>query len=188
MRAALELFSTGGYEATAIKDVTAQAGVAKGSFYSYFGSKQEVLLLINERLLESQLSELRQVATSSSDPSEKIRALVTRGLRGLPDHRSEMLIFVRERLALDDDSLRALTPKIEECTMIIAKIIDDGKARNEFSDSGSSRITALGIISMCTWAYEWFHEEGQYTTDDIAAWYSDLILRGLRPRPSLNLA
>lgn len=46
---ALKLFSTNGYEATSIGQITNAVGIKKASFYSHFKSKQEVVdMLINE--------------------------------------------------------------------------------------------------------------------------------------------
>ena len=41
--AALKLFSTNGYEATGIEQITNEVGIKKASFYSHFKSKQELL-------------------------------------------------------------------------------------------------------------------------------------------------
>jgi AcrR family transcriptional regulator len=43
VRAALELFGTHGYEQTTVQQITQAAGVAKGTFFNYFASKEDVL-------------------------------------------------------------------------------------------------------------------------------------------------
>lgn len=43
LNAALKLFSTNGYEATGIEQITNEVGIKKASFYSHFKSKQELL-------------------------------------------------------------------------------------------------------------------------------------------------
>ena len=47
--AALELFSTQGFEATSIAQIADAVGVRKASLYSHFDSKQDIL----DRLIES---------------------------------------------------------------------------------------------------------------------------------------
>ena len=49
---ALKLFSTNGYEATSIEQITNAVGIKKASFYSHFKSKQEVLDLLIEEIEE----------------------------------------------------------------------------------------------------------------------------------------
>lgn len=43
LNTALKLFSTNGYEATGIEQITNEVGIKKASFYSHFKSKQELL-------------------------------------------------------------------------------------------------------------------------------------------------
>ncbi|MGW4244934.1 TetR/AcrR family transcriptional regulator, partial [Nocardia sp. NPDC004722] len=43
IEAAFEVFTAQGYEATAISQVAARAGIGQGTVYRYFGSKREIL-------------------------------------------------------------------------------------------------------------------------------------------------
>jgi AcrR family transcriptional regulator len=47
--AALELFRSQGYEATTVADITRRAGVAKGTFFNYFPTKDAVLRYMGAR-------------------------------------------------------------------------------------------------------------------------------------------
>lgn len=49
MSAAAELFIAHGIEATTVNDIVARAGVGKGTFYHYFGTKEDVILALRER-------------------------------------------------------------------------------------------------------------------------------------------
>lgn len=49
MDAAERLFITKGFEATTVSEIVRDAGVAKGTFYHYFPSKNEVLAALRER-------------------------------------------------------------------------------------------------------------------------------------------
>lgn len=48
--AAERLFAERGIDATTVEDITRAAGVAKGTFYLYFGSKEHILAALRERL------------------------------------------------------------------------------------------------------------------------------------------
>ena len=51
--AALELFSTQGFEATSIAQIADAVGVRKASLYSHFDSKQDILDRLIERTTQS---------------------------------------------------------------------------------------------------------------------------------------
>ena len=53
MIAAIDLFGRKGFFATTINEITKTAGYAKGSFYRHWSSKDEIMLQIIERKLQS---------------------------------------------------------------------------------------------------------------------------------------
>src|SRR5690625_6033061 len=48
LQVGLELFAKKGYHATKVSDIVREAGVAQGTFYWYFKSKEEIALRIIE--------------------------------------------------------------------------------------------------------------------------------------------
>lgn len=62
--AAFRLFATRGYEATAVEDIAAEAGVSRSTFFRSFGSKEAVIFPDHDVLLKSVEERLR---TSPSD-------------------------------------------------------------------------------------------------------------------------
>lgn len=70
--AALALFNEKGFEATTIDDITAQADVAKGTFFNYFPRKESTI----EFLAEEWLGDAEAMAGDRTRPvAERIRAL-----------------------------------------------------------------------------------------------------------------
>lgn len=79
-----ELFSEIGYEETKVEDTTKALGISKGSFYTYFNSKEEVLNEILKILKDEYIEMINRIDTSKS-PKEimekyfflKIEAFIT---------------------------------------------------------------------------------------------------------------
>ncbi len=79
-----ELFSEIGYEETKVEDITKALGISKGSFYTYFNSKEEVLNEILKILKDEYIEMINRIDTSKS-PKEimekyfflKIEAFIT---------------------------------------------------------------------------------------------------------------
>ncbi|MGO4714778.1 TetR/AcrR family transcriptional regulator [Bradyrhizobium sp. 2TAF24] len=61
MTAAQELFLAHGVAATSVEHITARAGVAKGTFYLYFASKDEMLHALGERFAHDHLAAISRV-------------------------------------------------------------------------------------------------------------------------------
>ncbi|MEA1907201.1 MAG: TetR/AcrR family transcriptional regulator [Euryarchaeota archaeon] len=68
-----ELFLENGYEETTISEIVRNAGVAQGTFYHYFKSKDEVLSAITDRWIEEIRAGMEDIASrDGSDAIEKI--------------------------------------------------------------------------------------------------------------------
>src|SRR6266403_4963773 len=74
--AARRLFEGSGYAGTAMEDVAARAGLAVGTLYNYFSSKDDLLLAIMRRESDEVIAiGDRILADPPSDPVEAIAAL-----------------------------------------------------------------------------------------------------------------
>lgn len=75
LKAAFEIFSKKGYNATKVSDIAAQAGVSQGTIYWYFDSKQDLLTqsLVSffDEMSQGMIESLDQLPTAS----EKMRSL-----------------------------------------------------------------------------------------------------------------
>jgi AcrR family transcriptional regulator len=63
---ARKLFYTRGFEKTAVSDIVAEVGVAKGTFYYYFDSKQTVLEAMVDEMVTEALGLLNQVTADET--------------------------------------------------------------------------------------------------------------------------
>jgi len=60
------LFSYKGYDHTSISDILEQAGIAKGTLYYHFKSKEEIMNAIIERILVGMLDKAKNIAQDGS--------------------------------------------------------------------------------------------------------------------------
>jgi AcrR family transcriptional regulator len=75
---ALRLFARTGYESTSVDQITGEVGVAKGTFYHYFSSKQDLL----EQIVDAWVGELfahleHELSDFQGDAAAKFRAWFT---------------------------------------------------------------------------------------------------------------
>lgn len=78
LNAAMELFASKGYEQTSVSDIVKKIGVAQGTFYYYFQSKEEVVNAACERTLASRLESVKNLVESSQwNALEKLTRMFT---------------------------------------------------------------------------------------------------------------
>ena len=74
---AFELFQAYGYDATTVDDIIRKAGTAKGTFYYYFKSKEDILTAIAHKQLDEVVEIARAVSLESSTGAlEKLQRLL----------------------------------------------------------------------------------------------------------------
>jgi len=61
LKAALRLFKEKGYEKTVVSDIVKSAGIAQGTFYIYYKSKEDVFLAVLENLREEIIEKIIEV-------------------------------------------------------------------------------------------------------------------------------
>jgi AcrR family transcriptional regulator len=153
IRAALELFTTKGYHDTTTAQIAKKAGVAEGTIYRHFLSKQQ---LLNE-LYRAALRWASEVARDAADISPRVKlALVAQGLvEGAARDPAVVKLGLLERHEplLDDDSRKAT----REFHATLERVIAQGKAE------GTVRAGAADV-----WAGIWLSAVG-YALEKIVA-------------------
>jgi len=83
--AARTLVSAGGFQAASMAAVAVKAGVATGTLYRYFDSREALLLAVFRAISDAEMSRLETIAAGPGLPAERLRqvahAFVSRAVR-----------------------------------------------------------------------------------------------------------
>src|SRR6185295_15743974 len=93
LRAAIDTFAERGYFNAQVADVARAAGVAAGTVYLYFKSKDDLLVSIFERSMREGLSRGRESVANLEDPPERLRRLARGHLARLGHDRNLAVVF-----------------------------------------------------------------------------------------------
>src|SRR6266576_587337 len=75
IRAAIRVFAHNGYFNSKVADIAREAGVADGTVYLYFKSKEEILHSIFDRSVEEAIADGRKRLDKIVDPRERLRRI-----------------------------------------------------------------------------------------------------------------
>lgn len=90
---AIQLFSKKGYNATSVDEIAKEAGIAKGSFYSQFNSKDELLVSIFSLILEEMKSSLTKIYSETYDHSfDKLVAFFNVSFEKMLSHQTQLMM------------------------------------------------------------------------------------------------
>ena len=140
----MKLFAEKGYDATSIEEITANVGVANGTLYYHFSSKEEIFqFLIEEgvKLLKNSVEIKTEKLESSID---KIKAVVLIEIKVLVKYEDFMTIVLSE---IWGNGPRSILCKkyVFEYIQMIEKIVENGINKKEIID-GDKNVIASGIF------------------------------------------
>src|SRR5436190_20838601 len=72
LRAAIQVFAGNGYFNSKVADIAAAAGIADGTVYLYFKSKDEILHSIFDRAMEEFIAEGKRELEGLTDPDQRL--------------------------------------------------------------------------------------------------------------------
>jgi len=109
LEAAVRIFSTHGFDRASVKSIAEEAGVAVGSIYNHFGSKDDLLISIFEEEFAHRIALVDRIRESQDPIPDQVERLLQDHFARAREHRelAELLLYeryhrgsrVRERLA-----------------------------------------------------------------------------------------
>jgi AcrR family transcriptional regulator len=137
MEAATELFASQGFNGTASSEIARMAGVAQGTVFHHFGSKESLLVSIVDDLVNRYAGGVADSARGTGSGWESLERVLNFSLRFLNEHADAISVAFREShgIKTDAEEMRAhfngLMMKIikvmESC---IERGIEDGSIRD----------------------------------------------------------
>jgi TetR/AcrR family transcriptional repressor of nem operon len=112
----MHLIASQGYNATGIDAVLKRVGAPKGSFYHFFGSKEEFGLAVIEEFANRFLARVDVfLADETATPLNRLRIFLERGLTQLNEHQCTVGCLIGDlgqELAASNDRLRGRLDEI----------------------------------------------------------------------------
>ncbi len=105
LEAARQVFAKKGYHAATVDDITRAAGVAKGTFYLYFGEKPAIFYELIHRFFELVTKLGRSVSQDAQTPADyyqQVERAATALTELFRDNRDLVRLVYRESMGLDD--------------------------------------------------------------------------------------
>lgn len=93
LRAAIKVFAGRGFFNSKVADIAREAGIADGTVYLYFKSKDEILHSIFDRAMEEFISEGKREIAEINDPEQKLRRIAELHLEKLGADRDLAIVF-----------------------------------------------------------------------------------------------
>ena len=181
LRAAIDVFAERGYFNAQVADVARAAGVAAGTVYLYFRSKDDLLVSIFEKTMREAIQEGRASVEPLKDPIERLAAIARVHLDRMGRDRSLAVVFQVELRQSTKFMERFSSTLLREYLGVIRAIIVDGQKtgvfRKEINPTLAAKLFFGGLDEMAT---NWVLSRRKYSLVSEADAIVDVFVGGVR--------
>lgn len=128
----MNLFATKGYDATSIEEITSVVGVAKGTLYYHFSSKEEIFTFLVEEGMKLLQNSIQIKIANAHTLSSKIKAILLIEIKVMKKYEDFMTIVLSQVLGKESRNLTCRKYVFEYIDMI-ENIINESVANRRSS-------------------------------------------------------
>ena len=166
LKIAHRMFIEKGYENTSIDEIIAEAGIAKGTYYYYFESKEATLEAVIDMMIEEEVGRAREVLASSLPVPRKLVSVIY-SLRPAQDEQViAKALDAKENIVMHEKANRRI---VEEAVPLLTEVVREGISQGIFNCTNiEERVKMLLIISQHVF------DDGVFTDRDVEV-YVDMV-------------
>lgn len=143
---AVEMFAKKGYDSTSVEEITAIAGVAKGSLYYHFPKKEDIFDMLLEEGMKLLKNNIEIKTKDCTTALEKIKAVILVQIK-VTVQFEDFLNVVFSQIWGEDSKNVKCKKAVFEYIKIIEQIIKEGIENGEFYE-GDVEAIASGVFGV----------------------------------------
>ena len=179
LRAATNVFARKGFFNSKVSDIAAAAGIADGTVYLYFKSKDEILHSVFDRAMADFIAEGKRELETIESPVDKLRRIAELHLERLGADRDLAIVFQVELRGSTKFMQEFSAAGFAEYLDIIKRTIEAGQRSGEFR-SDVKPITCAKILygALDEMVTNWILSPRSYPLTPMAAEVMKIFLGG----------
>lgn len=145
---ATRLFLERGFHKTSIRDIARACPFNMASLYMYVASKEDILFLVAQHLIEEKAKAMAEVAALDGDPVESFRTALRAYCRIVHRYRPHIRLLYRELDVLSPPRREIVMASLANVTGVFESILRKGMARGVFAGV-DPKLFALNALFLC---------------------------------------
>jgi TetR/AcrR family fatty acid metabolism transcriptional regulator len=179
--AAIRVFARTGYYSSRVSDIAREAGIASGTIYLYFNTKDEILVTLFREKMAEWVSLVRREIATEPDPVAKLRRLVALHFSVL-ESNPDLAEVVQVELRQGHKFFRgASAHEISAYFALIGGVLEEGIATGQIRrDVPVKLATKMLFGAMDQVATSWVLGKRAYRLSDAAEAVATIFLKGVQ--------
>ncbi|KXF49303.1 TetR family transcriptional regulator [Rhodococcus sp. SC4] len=173
------LFAKKGYAATGIAEIGEATGMARGALYYYIGSKENLLIEIQNRVMRPLLVSVRRIAALDVDPVLRLRMLSQTLLENIMARLDHVWVYEHDYKSLRGANLSRLLRQRREFEAIVEDLLSAAMEDGSFRLL-DPRLAMLQFLNMHNHTYQWVEPGGEWDAETLSREYCATLVSGFR--------
>jgi AcrR family transcriptional regulator len=173
------LFAKKGYAATGIAEIGDVTGLARGALYYYIGSKENLLVEIQNRVMRPLLATARRIVAMDDDPVLKLRMLSQALLENILARLDHIWVYEHDYRNLHGSNRTRLLRQRREFESLVEEILVAAMDAGSFRKL-DPRLATLQFLNMHNHTYQWVKPGGEWDAEFLSREYCATLISGFR--------
>jgi len=180
---AQDVFADKGYYDASIDEIASRAGIAKGTVYLHFASKEDLLVALVEQQINGFLARVDQIISERKSVRERLEQILLDVFTRIQEKRNQVLLELHNSIGLAKSviekhgELQAHTTRAMER---IAALMEEGKRTGELDGTVPTPIMVATLVTLISPAgYEQLLTGGQVSPAELANYVSRIFFPGV---------
>ena len=175
----MKLFAEKGYEATSIEEITATVGVAKGTLYYHFSSKEEIFNFLVEEGIKLLQNSIDIKTAKRNNYIDKIKAIVLIQIKIVAKYEDIITILLSQFWG-NEERNKKCQGHVYDYISKIEKIVQEGIQKGEIKN-GDARAIASEIYGLICSTLIYKKRDGvEMDVMKLYHEYENTVINGLR--------
>jgi len=183
LQAAEEVLMEKGYHETSIDEIAARVGIAKGTVYLHFPSKEDLVIAIFERDMQQLLQFIDSTMDSTLTAREKIEAIFDLMHGGIISKRMQLLFSISNSAGLRHllvEKKGCLREIWDQLSARLNSLFEEGKAAGDFDSTLPTMVMLSAFYSLLSpKSYDRLMTEGQMSGEEVAKNLKRIFFKGI---------
>ena len=159
LQIAYRMFISRGYENTSVDEIIAEADIAKGTYYYYFETKEQMLEEVIGMMIDQEMEAAGRILQAEIPVPQKIIGMISSLRPTQEESPIEGALMQPENIVMHEKIRKKI---VEMAVPLLSKVVEEGIGQGIFAcDNIAERVRMLLVISSSTF------DEGCFTERDI---------------------
>jgi len=185
LQATSEVLIEKGYDAMSMEEVASRIGISRAAIYLHFPGKEDLVLALLQRGVQSSAEQLDVILADASSPREKVRMIIEQSYGGMSQPSFQVFSAILHSptfLSKASEARKNMKSLWNPTLQRLTAVLEEGKQSGDF-DPDMPTVLMVSLLSglLSPFTYKRMVEEEQMSLAVVVNYLSRYFLKGVSP-------